>query len=752
MFGPNNASAVATPPARVNTGPSGFFGAGDPATGVLPTLLDGDFMNGLLAELLAILAQAGIAPSATQFAQLLQALQTISEQVGDARYVQLTNSSGFVTPQQLAAAIAGLIGDPSAPLKTLLAIDQKLVADEGAAAALTALVNTKVNRSGDSMGPLTVAALVNSGSRTTFGFDGPAGQGNHFFAVAGEAAGEPGSLGYGFSSDGSHVTGHRWLVNGVTVVEIGSDGFMRGDAVLPVNANDSRFARTDWAQTLAAATLASANAHADSDASPKVNRSGDSMGPLTVSGLTNSSDRTDFGFDTSAGGVHWFAVAGEAAGEPGSLGYGFSSDGSHVTGHNFGVGGAVPVSILASGLTTTGLTAATSNLGGIVVDGNIHGATDAAAFTLGGSSNAQSGRVVVWGIGSPGAGQVVIGNDQHNVTITRGARPQVDGKDLVDAGGGQSIAGTTTLGAVSVTGDATVNRSIAPTLTSPTGQLLSLQAGGNPNVTLGTDGFARLVNEAERTANDSRMIRADWVRQLGKFRNGQGVISGSGSMVAANCGSFWAISASGLTISLPGSGLIGGDTLEFENQGGGASTIAAPSGLVLFDPAVGSNVGSINLPNGWWAELIFDGGTTWKVRSLGPAQGGSKLQTLAGYPINIASGSTSYDLTWAPGAYDRMLLSIASFTVSNGNLAVGAFRDGNGNWTGNNFLLSSTGTGGPTGLLVNGANLGTTLFLAAGTGAGTGFVSLPNGMSGIRLQSSIGGNAFSANGVLLDGA
>ena len=110
MFQPDDPTAVAVRPAPSPAGTPGWFDPGDPATGRQPTTLRAEFMNGILGELLAILAAAGITPDKTQTNQLLLAIRVVCQALGDGRYVQ-TSAADFVSPQQLAAAVAAAIAN-----------------------------------------------------------------------------------------------------------------------------------------------------------------------------------------------------------------------------------------------------------------------------------------------------------------------------------------------------------------------------------------------------------------------------------------------------------------------------------------------------------------------------------------------------------------------------------------------------------------------------------------------------------------
>ena len=78
MFGPDNATVAVARPAPAAAGAPGWFTRGNPALGVPATVVDDDFLNGMLAEILSVLAAAGITPSKTATNQLLGAIQSLS--------------------------------------------------------------------------------------------------------------------------------------------------------------------------------------------------------------------------------------------------------------------------------------------------------------------------------------------------------------------------------------------------------------------------------------------------------------------------------------------------------------------------------------------------------------------------------------------------------------------------------------------------------------------------------------------------
>ncbi|OAK66070.1 hypothetical protein A3K87_09905 [Variovorax paradoxus] len=76
MFAIDDATAVAVMPTPEAAGTAGYFTEGNPALGVAATYLRASFLNGLMQELLNVLAGAGVAPSKTTYNQILTALRT----------------------------------------------------------------------------------------------------------------------------------------------------------------------------------------------------------------------------------------------------------------------------------------------------------------------------------------------------------------------------------------------------------------------------------------------------------------------------------------------------------------------------------------------------------------------------------------------------------------------------------------------------------------------------------------------------
>jgi hypothetical protein len=104
MYRIDNATAVPSgsgvpTPAPVGPNPNGFWTNGVPGV-TASTIVDADWMNAVQEEILAVIAAASIAPSKTNRAQLLAALQAMALNRG----VQVFSSSGtFTVPPNVTA-------------------------------------------------------------------------------------------------------------------------------------------------------------------------------------------------------------------------------------------------------------------------------------------------------------------------------------------------------------------------------------------------------------------------------------------------------------------------------------------------------------------------------------------------------------------------------------------------------------------------------------------------------------------------
>ncbi|MEX3635942.1 hypothetical protein [Paraburkholderia sp. BR14320] len=92
MFQTDQPSAVLTLPTPAAAGTQGYFTNGNPVSGVAPTILDADFMNMIMMELINVVTAAGLTPSKTNNSQLLAAIKAIGS-TG-----QLTNPGFLRTP------------------------------------------------------------------------------------------------------------------------------------------------------------------------------------------------------------------------------------------------------------------------------------------------------------------------------------------------------------------------------------------------------------------------------------------------------------------------------------------------------------------------------------------------------------------------------------------------------------------------------------------------------------------------------
>jgi hypothetical protein len=129
MFQTDQASAVLTLPAPVAAGTQGYFTNGNPVTGIAPTILDADFMNMVMLEIINVVTAAGLTPSKTTYNQLLTAIRAVgvfitSQSLAAPGYLRL--ASGFILEWGLATtsatadvAVVYPLAYPTAQLVTL---------------------------------------------------------------------------------------------------------------------------------------------------------------------------------------------------------------------------------------------------------------------------------------------------------------------------------------------------------------------------------------------------------------------------------------------------------------------------------------------------------------------------------------------------------------------------------------------------------------------------------------------------------
>lgn len=102
----NNTSATSMPtPGAVGINPNGYFTNGNLGAGILPTIVDADWANAVQMELINVVLAAGLTPNKTLQNQLLQAINILIEETGEASYATSTS-----TPNTYTASL------PSAPL------------------------------------------------------------------------------------------------------------------------------------------------------------------------------------------------------------------------------------------------------------------------------------------------------------------------------------------------------------------------------------------------------------------------------------------------------------------------------------------------------------------------------------------------------------------------------------------------------------------------------------------------------------
>lgn len=77
MFQTDQATAVLSLPAPAAAGTPGYFTNGNPVTGIAPTILDADFVNMVMMELLNVVTAAGLTPSKTTNNQVLAAIRSL---------------------------------------------------------------------------------------------------------------------------------------------------------------------------------------------------------------------------------------------------------------------------------------------------------------------------------------------------------------------------------------------------------------------------------------------------------------------------------------------------------------------------------------------------------------------------------------------------------------------------------------------------------------------------------------------------
>ncbi|MFD1557103.1 hypothetical protein ACFSHT_15990 [Paraburkholderia silviterrae] len=95
MFQTDQPSAASSLPAPAVAGTQGFFTNGNPVSGIPATILDADFMNMLMMELINIVEAAGLTPSKTAYNQVLTAIRALKG-YGDLLSVNMYATQGSV--------------------------------------------------------------------------------------------------------------------------------------------------------------------------------------------------------------------------------------------------------------------------------------------------------------------------------------------------------------------------------------------------------------------------------------------------------------------------------------------------------------------------------------------------------------------------------------------------------------------------------------------------------------------------------
>jgi hypothetical protein len=80
MYQTDQSSAVESLPEPATAGTQGFFTGGNPVSGEAATILDADFLNMTMMELINIVEAAGLTPSKTTYNQVLSAIRILMQQ------------------------------------------------------------------------------------------------------------------------------------------------------------------------------------------------------------------------------------------------------------------------------------------------------------------------------------------------------------------------------------------------------------------------------------------------------------------------------------------------------------------------------------------------------------------------------------------------------------------------------------------------------------------------------------------------
>jgi hypothetical protein len=121
MFQTDQATASSTLPTPAAAGTQGYFTNGNPASGIAATILDADFMNMVMMELVNVVSAGGLTPSKTTYTQVRDAVKQlilggagVAPVVGTARNLAMsvpaTSSSATMTADEIivGSALGGL--------------------------------------------------------------------------------------------------------------------------------------------------------------------------------------------------------------------------------------------------------------------------------------------------------------------------------------------------------------------------------------------------------------------------------------------------------------------------------------------------------------------------------------------------------------------------------------------------------------------------------------------------------------------
>ncbi|MFZ3120071.1 MAG: hypothetical protein WA159_17355, partial [Variovorax sp.] len=189
MFAIDDPTAATVMPTPEAAGTAGFWTEGNPTLGVEATRVRASFLNGIQAELLAILTAAGITPSKTTYDQLLQAMNLLYK-AGRVLNVRAVTSSGTYTQTAGTLNVWGrqVGGGGAGGGSAATAAGQLSVGSGGNSGAYMEFFVPVATLAGQTMtigagGTASAGAAGGSGSATTFGpYTAPGGQGGQVAA------------------------------------------------------------------------------------------------------------------------------------------------------------------------------------------------------------------------------------------------------------------------------------------------------------------------------------------------------------------------------------------------------------------------------------------------------------------------------------------------------------------------------------------------------------------------------------------